>query len=57
MGAAFLVAARGHQVVDVDRMGMVLVSRTAARLRILRGKPEANVVLAWTLCRTPAPPG
>jgi hypothetical protein len=29
----------------------LLVTRTSARLRILRGKPDADAVLAWELCR------
>ncbi len=47
MGAAFIVALRAHQVVDVDHVGLMLVSRTAARLRILRGRPDTEAVLAW----------
>ena len=50
LGAAFLVALRAHQVVEIDHVGMLLVTRTSARLRILRGKPDSDAVLAWTLC-------
>jgi hypothetical protein len=53
LGAGFLVALRGHQVVAVDQVGMLLVSRTAARLRLLRGKPDEGTVLAWEVM----PPG
>jgi hypothetical protein len=50
MGAAFLVALRGHQVVEVDRHAITMVSRTAARLRLFRGEADPGVVLAWKLC-------
>jgi hypothetical protein len=46
------VALRGHQVIDVDHIGMMLVTRTAAHLRIMRGRPDPEAVLAWELSRS-----
>jgi hypothetical protein len=50
MGAAFLVALRGHQVVEVDHRLITMVARTAARVRVFRSEPDPEAVLAWTLC-------
>jgi hypothetical protein len=44
-----LMSCLGHQVVDVDHIGMLLVTRTAARLRILCGRPDPEAVLAWAV--------
>jgi hypothetical protein len=49
MGAAFLVALRGHQVVEVGAEAITVVTRTAARLRIFRGEPDQGAVLAWEI--------
>jgi hypothetical protein len=49
MGAGFIVVLRGLHVVDIDHVGMLLISGTAARLRILRGKVDPDAVLAWKL--------
>jgi hypothetical protein len=49
MGAAFLVALRGHQVVEVDYRAITMVVRTSARLRVYRGEVDAGAVLAWDL--------
>jgi hypothetical protein len=49
MGAAFLVALRGHQVVEVDHGAITMVARTSARLKVYRGDDDPNVVLAWEL--------
>jgi hypothetical protein len=54
MGAAFLVALRGHQVIDVSAEAITVVTRTSARLRIFRGKPDPGAVLAWEFCQTVA---
>jgi hypothetical protein len=51
MGAAFLVALRGHQVVEIDHQAITMVARTAARLRVFRSEPDLEVVLAWEICR------
>jgi hypothetical protein len=51
MGAAFLVSLRAHQVVEIDHQAITMVARTAARLRILRGQTNAEVVLAWDLIK------
>jgi hypothetical protein len=50
MGAAFLVALRGRQVVDVDQRAITMVARTSARLRVYRTEPHPDVVLAWEMC-------
>ena len=39
LGAAFLVALRGHQVVEVDPKAITMVARTAARLKVYRCEP------------------
>jgi hypothetical protein len=54
MGAAFLVVLRGHQVVEVDRRAILMVARTGAWLRVYRGEPDPEVVLAWDLCEVTA---
>jgi hypothetical protein len=41
MGAAFVVALRGHQVIE---------AHTSARLRVYRTGPDPNVVLGWEMC-------
>jgi hypothetical protein len=54
MGAAFLVALRGHQVVEVDHRAITMVARTSSRLRVFRSEPDPDVVVAWELCRPAA---
>jgi hypothetical protein len=49
MGAAFLVALSGWQVIAVGPGAIVLVSRTGSRLRIYRRPPDPAAVLAWEL--------
>jgi hypothetical protein len=51
IGAAFLVALRGHQVVEVDHRAITVVTRTSARLRVYRGEVDTGAVLAWEFCR------
>jgi hypothetical protein len=51
MGAAFLVALRGHQVISVDHRAIEMVARTSARLRVYRGDPDSGAALAWTLAK------
>ena len=46
MGAAFLVALRGHQVVEVDAKAITMVTRTAARLQVCRGDADSGTALA-----------
>ena len=48
MGAAWVIARTGHRVLEVDHIGMLLVTRTSARLRIVRAAPE-GAMLAWCL--------
>jgi hypothetical protein len=55
MGAAFLVALRGHQVVEVGAEAITVVTRTAARLRLYRGEADPGAVLAWELSRNERP--
>lgn len=50
LGAAWLIARTGHAVTGVDHIGIALTTRTAARLRIFRGRPDPGAVLAWSLC-------
>jgi hypothetical protein len=50
MGAAFLVALRGHQVVGVDHRAITMVPRTGSRLKAYRGEVDPAAVLAWKLC-------
>jgi len=52
IGAAFLVALRGHQVVDVDHRAITMVARTSARLRVHRGEVDPGAVLAWEISLT-----
>jgi hypothetical protein len=52
MSAGWVIARAGHQVLSVDHVGVLLVARTAARLRILRGKSGAEAVLAWKIQST-----
>jgi hypothetical protein len=52
MGAGFLVAQPGHHVLSVDHIRMLQITRTAARLLILRDKPDADAALAWEICRS-----
>ena len=49
MGAAWLIARTGHTVLEIDHVGVLLVARTSSRLRILRGKPDPDAVLAWEI--------
>jgi predicted transglutaminase-like cysteine proteinase len=49
-----LVARSAHPAPSVtepvDAAAVHLVTRTSARLRIVRGEPDQSVVLAWSLC-------
>jgi hypothetical protein len=49
MGAAFLVALRGHQVVEVGAEAITVVTRTSSRLRVYRGEVDDAAMLAWDL--------
>ncbi len=49
MGAAFLVALRGHQVIEVDAKAITMVARTAARLKVYRGEVDPDAVVAWEI--------
>jgi hypothetical protein len=51
MGAAWLAARADRRVVAIDSVAVHLVTRTASRLRILRGEPDQGAVLAWELCK------
>jgi hypothetical protein len=53
MGAAFLVALRCHQVVEVDHRAITMVARTGARLRLFQSETDPDVVLAWELPDAP----
>jgi hypothetical protein len=48
MGAAFLVALSGWQVIAVGPGAIELVSRTGSRLKIYRRAPDPAAGLAWT---------
>jgi hypothetical protein len=50
MGGAWLASLRNHQVIQVDREAIRLVTRTSARMSIYR--PEDGGVLAWTIGAT-----
>jgi hypothetical protein len=54
MGGAWLACLRNHQVIQVDREAIRLVTRTSARLSIR--PPELGGVLAWSL-HTEVPAG
>jgi hypothetical protein len=49
MGAAFLACLRGHQVAEVDRRAVAMVTRTGSRLRLYQDEVDAGVVRAWTV--------
>jgi hypothetical protein len=49
MGAAWLAARNDRTVIGIDAGSIMLVTRTAARLRIFRGEPNGGAVLVWEL--------
>jgi hypothetical protein len=50
-GAAWLVARAGYQVLAVGRDDILVVARSASRLRIYRAAPDPDAVLAWEIGR------